>query len=143
MRERILVDTGPIVAIFSPDDAAHDACATTLRTLPVPLWTCWPVITEAAYLLRKRPKSLGRLLASFDGGLFAVIALEDDDITPIAAIMSRYESLGLQLADAALLHLADREGIRTLFTLDRRDFSVVRLERGRVFRLIPEAEKMN
>ncbi len=54
--------------------------------------------------------------------------------------MTRYESLGLQLANAALLHLAHREGIRTIFTLDRRDFSVVRLKQNRLPRLIPEAE---
>jgi uncharacterized protein len=53
--------------------------------------------------------------------------------------MKRYQSAGLQLADAALAHLAEREGIRTVFTIDRRDFSIIRLKRNRVLTIIPEA----
>jgi len=36
-----------------------------------------------------------------------------------------------------LVHLANREGIETMFTLDRRDFGVLRLSRGRKLHLIP------
>lgn len=140
MNERILLDTGPLVALFSESDASHDRCVTTLASLTPPVFTCWPVITEATYFLRKRPQAINRILDGFAGRLFALLPLDVEDIGPIAAIMTRYESLGLQLADAALLHLADREGIQTVFTLDRRDFSVVRLKRNRPLRLIPEAE---
>ena len=54
--------------------------------------------------------------------------------------MKRYESSGLQLADAALAHLAEREDIRTVFTTDRRDFSIIRLKRNRTLRLIPDIQ---
>jgi predicted nucleic acid-binding protein len=53
-------------------------------------------------------------------------------------MMQRYESARLQLADAALAHLAERENIRTVFTTDRRDFSIIRLKRNRSLRLIPD-----
>jgi hypothetical protein len=52
--------------------------------------------------------------------------------------MHRYRDARLQLADAALVHLAEREGIRTVFTLDRRDFSIVRLKRNRALKIVPE-----
>ena len=52
--------------------------------------------------------------------------------------MRRYETIGAQLADAALVYLAEQENIRTVFTLDRRDFSVYRLKRNRALKLIPE-----
>jgi predicted nucleic acid-binding protein len=55
----------------------------------------------------------------------------------IAAILAKYKSLGLRLADAPLVHLANREAIDPVFTLDRRDFSVVRLAGGKRLRLIP------
>jgi len=57
---------------------------------------------------------------------------------PIADLLKKYESMGPQLADASLVHLADRESIDTIFTLDRRDFSVYRSARNRRFRLIPD-----
>jgi predicted nucleic acid-binding protein len=63
-----------------------------------------------------------------------------DDLTAIAALMKRHESAGLQLADDALAHLAERENIRTVFTTDRRDFTIIRLKRNRSLKLIPDIQ---
>jgi predicted nucleic acid-binding protein len=72
--------------------------------------------------------------------LFSLLPLDDSDLPAIAALMKRYEDAGIQLADAALAHLAERENIRTVFTTDRRDFSIIRLNRNRTLTLLPEAE---
>jgi uncharacterized protein len=138
--DRILIDTGPMVALFSEDDGQHERCSNALNTLHPPLFTCWPVVTEAAWLLRKRPQSLHQLLRSFEGGLLALLTLDADDLLPISAMMKRYEDTGLQFADAALAHLAERERIHTVFTTDRRDFSIIRLKRNRTLRLIPDIQ---
>ena len=140
MIEQALIDTGPLVAIYSDDHAHRQRCSEVLARLKPPLLTCWPVITEAAWLLRKRPGALLNIIQGFAGGLFALAPLDVADLAAIAGIMHRYEHIGLQLADAALIHLAEREGIRTVFTLDRRDFSIVRLKRNRPVRLIPEVQ---
>jgi uncharacterized protein len=133
----VLVDTGPIVAILSGSDEYHEACSQQLRKIRGPLTTCWPVITEAAWLLRAYPRALGILLSSFDGRLFELASLNEGDLPGIAAILARYKDLSIQLADASLAYLANREGIETIFTLDRRDFGVLRLARGKKFRIIP------
>ncbi len=52
--------------------------------------------------------------------------------------MKRYENIRPQLADAALVYLAGRERIDTIFTLDRSDFSIYRPSRRRSFRILPE-----
>jgi predicted nucleic acid-binding protein len=62
--------------------------------------------------------------------------MDEADLSGIAAILAKYQGLGIQLADACLVHLANREGIETVFTLDR-DFGVLRLTRGKKFRVIP------
>jgi predicted nucleic acid-binding protein len=134
---RVLVDTGPIVAILSESDQHHQACIEVLQQIPAPLLTCWPVITEAAWLLRAKPRDVQRLLKSVGEELFQLLPLESISIEPIAGFMRKYERQGAQLADACLLHLAEREQIETVFTLDVRDFTVYRIKRNRHLHLLP------
>ena len=140
MTERALIDTGPLFAIYSEGDPHHKRCIEALSTFAPPLLTCWPVVTEAAWLLRKRPDGLRKIFAGFASGFFALLMLDAADLAAIAAVMHRYEDAGLQLADAALAHLAERENIRTVFTTDRRDFSIIRLKRNRALTLLPEVQ---
>ena len=137
---RILLDTGPLVALLSASDDRHQLCVDTFATLPPPLLTCWPVLTEAAWILRKQSRPLDRIADAHTGGMFEILPLNGHSLADIAAIMRRYEDLGLQFADAALAHLAERENIRTVFTTDRRDFSVIRLKHNRTLRLIPDVQ---
>lgn len=137
MRGQVLVDTGPIVAILLESDEHHEACVEQLHHIRGPLLTCWPVITEVAWLLRAHPQAIRKLLSSFHGRPFELVALRETDLPAIAAILAKYEGLRIQLADASLIHLANREGIEMMFTLDRRDFGVLRLAHGKRLRLIP------
>jgi predicted nucleic acid-binding protein len=138
MRTPVLVDTGPIVAVLTRTDSFHGVCVDQLRSLTPPLLTCWPVLTEASWLLRKQPRALDRLFSSFDSGLFRLVDLDESDMPWLARFLLQYRTLGTQLADAALVCLAERDEINTVFTLDRRDFSVYRLSRNRALRLLPE-----
>jgi uncharacterized protein len=138
MRAPVLVDTGPIVAVLSRTDSFHAVCVEQLRNLTPPLLTCWPVLTEAAWLLRTQPRALDRLFSSFDSGLFRLLDLDESAMPWLVKFLLRYRTLEAQLADAALVCLAERHEIDTVFTLDRRDFSVYRLSRNRALRLLPE-----
>lgn len=137
MTEPVLIDTGPLYAILDRRDEHHRACVETLRSLEGPLLSCWPVITEAAWLLRGKPNELERLLRLVAAGKLKLLELGPDSAEWIAAFLSRYRDLPAQLADAALMHLAERERISTIFTLDRRDFSVYRTTGGTSLTLIP------
>jgi predicted nucleic acid-binding protein len=134
---KVLVDTGPIVAILLESDQHHEACVEQLHRIRGPLLTCWPVITEAAWLLRAYPQAIRKLLSSFHGRPFELVPLGETDLPGIAAALAKYQALRIQLADASLVHLANREGIEIMFTLDRRDFGVLRLAHGKKLRLIP------
>jgi len=138
--KRVLVDTGPIVAILNRRDQYHRVCVAALQDMPGPLLTCWPVITEAAWLLGRGAHgayNLQQLLRGVDSGFLALLPLSAEDALPIGSIMNKYANIRVQLADAALVHLAARDGLDTVFTLDQRDFSVYRLPRGRAFRILP------
>jgi len=134
---RILVDTGPLVAILSRDDAHHHTCVAALREMGGPLLSCWPVITEASWLLRRSPRAVQQLLGSMEAGFIELLPLAGTEAKAIGAVMKKYESTRLQLADVALVYLAARERIETIFTLDRRDFSLYRMGRRRAFRIVP------
>lgn len=107
---RTLVDTGPLVALIDRGDADHERCVAVARRLRGELVTVWPVITEAAYLLA--------------------------DVPSIRALMRKYGDLPMDLADAALVRIAAREGINEVFTLDRH-FRTYRGARGRPFVVKP------
>jgi predicted nucleic acid-binding protein len=137
---RVLVDTGPLVALLDPNDKEHARCRATLDQILPPLLTCWPVLTEAAWLLREDTHGLSRLLTGAEAGLFRILDLPQDALVQIERLRVRYRSLSPQLADLATVHLAQREGIQTVFTLDRRDFSVYRWKGRAPFHLLPELE---
>ena len=59
-----------------------------------------------------------------------------DDAPRMHALMSKYRDLPMDLADAAIVTVAEREGVRQIFTLDRRDFSVYRPRLGQ-FIILP------
>ncbi|MBV9573889.1 MAG: PIN domain-containing protein [Acidobacteriales bacterium] len=135
---RVLADTGPIVAILSRRDQYHRTCVEALRDIPGPLFTCWPVLTEAAWLVRNDSNAVQQLLTSLHSGFLELLPLTTADAKPLASILKKYRDIGIQLADAALVHLAGRDGLDTIFTLDQRDFSVYRMAKGRAFKIIPE-----
>jgi len=135
--KRVLVDTGPLVAIISRADQYHKNCVETLHDLPGPLFSCWPVITEAAWLLRGHAGAVQQLLESISAGFLELLAIQSTEAAAIGKVMEKYKTIRPQLADAALVHLAERDGFDTIFTLDRRDFSVYRAGRRRAFRIIP------
>ncbi len=138
MRRRdVLLDTGPMVAIVSRQDAHHERCVGELAELPTPLLTCWPVMTEALWLVRREAAAVRGLFRGFADNLWALAPLGPEALPWIDAFLNRYHALGAQLADASLVYLADREGIDTVFTLDRRDFSVYRYGKNRRLKIIP------
>jgi predicted nucleic acid-binding protein len=138
VKDRVLVDTGPLVAILSLHDDHHAVCLEQLRRLSTPLLTTWPVLTEVAWLLRGELTGIQRLLASFNHGFLRLLDFGEEAMPWLSEFLFRYKNLNAQLADASLVYLAERESIDTVFTLDRRDFALYRLSGNRPLRIWPE-----
>jgi predicted nucleic acid-binding protein len=133
----ILVDTGPLVALLAERDQHRAACATTMEGLREPLGTVWPVIAEAMFLVGRwaeGPENLWELLGARK---IQTLPLDDDDHPRMQELMRKYRDLPMDLADAALVRVAERDGIDTVFTIDRRDFQVYRLNGRRRLKIIP------
>jgi predicted nucleic acid-binding protein len=123
----ILVDAGPLVALVDADDQHHAQCVAALKNFREPMATVWPPLTEAMYLLADQPKAQAALWEMLERGALQLLLLDSGDTPRIRELMRKYANRPMDLADAALLRVAEREGIRKIFTVDRRDFSVYRL----------------
>jgi predicted nucleic acid-binding protein len=132
-----LIDSGPLVATYRADDEHHQLCIEAEQQLTVPLFTCWPVITETVYLIRKSPKAVASLLSRLASGDIALLPLTEDDVPGVQDVLTRFHDQKIDLADACLTHLAEREGMKHVFTLDRRHFSVLRTASNRIMTIIP------
>jgi len=132
----ILIDAGPLVALLHRDDRDHARCVAALRGARTALVTTWPPLTEAMYLLNFSAGAQDALLEMVERGALRVLPIEESDISRIRALIRKYRDLPMDLADATLVRVAEREGIQQVFTLDRRDFTTYRVGR-RAFAIIP------
>lgn len=133
----ILVDAGPLVAFLHRDDDRHQESVDTFRVLREPLVTVWPAVTEAMYLLGFSWRAQDALLEMVARSTPHLLPLDERDLERIRELVRKYQDLPMDLADAALVRVAEREGIRRVFTFDRRDFSVYRPARIGRFTILP------
>lgn len=126
----ILVDAGPLVALFDPADADHKRCAELLRSIEEPIATTVPALAETFHLLA--PDSTGgQALMDFivDGGL-SIAYPDDQAIGRAFELMLKYRDRSMDFADASLVAAAETLRINKVFTLDRGDFASYRVKRG-------------
>ena len=133
----VLVDTGPLVALLNRNDDHHEEIVAALRGIRDPLLTVWPVMVEAMYLLSYSWEAQKALWEILETGVVQLLDLDETDVPEMKRLMEKYRDLPMDMADASLVHVAAREDIRRVLTLDTRDFSVYRLPRKGSFTLLP------
>jgi len=138
----ILLDTGPIVALFDPADDSHRPCVEVLKSIVEPLGTTVPVLTEAFHLLSPGSPGATNLIHFIADGGVAVWFLDPQTLDRAFELMRQYADHPMDLADASLVVMAEAENLHRVFTIDRRDFAAYRIKRGhrlRTFDLIDPA----
>lgn len=133
----ILVDAGPLVALIHADDRHHGRCRDVLAALEEPMASVWPPVTEAMYLLGFSSRAQAALLELIERGGLELLPLGEEDVPRIRELMIKYHDLPMDFADAALVRVAERDKIRRIFTLDRRDFGLYRPARLGRFEILP------
>lgn len=133
----VLIDAGPLVALLDRSDDRHEEVIEALKRIQDPLVSVWPALVEAMYLLSFSWRAQKALWELIETGTVHLLHLEMTDIAPMKSLMEKYQDLPMDMADAALVRIAEREGIRRILTLDHRDFSVYRFARKGSFTLLP------
>ncbi len=134
----VLVDAGPLIALLEPTDRNHARCVEALEAITDPLVTVWPAFTEAMYLLGGSARSQEALWSIVEAGGLDFALLTPDDAPALRALMQAYRDQPMDLADAALVAVAEREGLQQIFTLDRRHFEVYRIRKRTRFKILPK-----
>lgn len=135
----IVADTSGLIAFFSESGSAHEAVAAWV-TANDPLMVVSPyVMAEVDYLVatRKGVDAELAVLAELSGGAYELANMDAEEVASARRVVQRYRDLGIGLADASLAVLAQRYRTRTVLTLDRKHFSVIRPLDGGVFRIVP------
>lgn len=139
MRGPVLVDTGPLLSFLAAGLEHHEWVCEQWRRLEPPLLTCEPVLTEAAFLLKREGCETDALFALLERGVLRVGLAVEDQLSDLRALMRRYRNRPMSLADACLVRLAELHAGSTILTFDS-DFRIYRRHGNRVLSvLMPEA----
>lgn len=137
MRPAGLADTGALLALLDSGDDWHERAVEAFQGLRLPLATSAAVLAELFHLTRDHPHDLEATWTFLGSDALAVLPITDEDIPALRTLMDRYADRPMDFADATLVHLAGRESLTTVFTIDHDDFETYRIAGGRSFRIAP------
>jgi uncharacterized protein len=118
-------------------DRWHERCVEAYQSLRVPLATSAAVLTELFYLTGIRLRQPGAAWGFLRSGVVTVLPIDSADLPSLEQLMRRYADRPMDFADATLVHLARRESLSLVFTIDRDDFETYRIDGRRRFRIVP------
>ena len=137
-----LIDTGAILALLDRGDPWHRACVGAFADLPLPLMTSAAVLAEVFHLVGDERRAVAATWRFLGSGAVTVAAVADADMAELDGLMARYHDRPMDFADATLVHLAQRESLITILTIDHDDFETYRIGRRRSFRILPERQPL-
>ena len=129
---RVLIDSGPLAALFDADDRWHVRTRDFLRAFRGELLCSAANVTEAVWVASSASYAVAvNLVEWLARGAVRICNIEARDMTRIGELLAKYRDQDPDFADLALLALAERERIYEVLTIDQRDFARYRLARGR------------
>jgi predicted nucleic acid-binding protein len=132
----VLLDTGPLVALLSENDANHDRARDLFAACLPPFRCCEAVVGEACFLMRQVDAAgPAEVIALGRRGLFTVAMSAKEHWTNIEALLKTYSHRPITFADACLIRCAEIYQEGRIATFDK-DFSVYRWARNRKFEML-------
>ena len=126
---QIIVDSGPLIALFDADDAHHARALDFVQSTSAPLVSTMAAITEVMYVLDESLPAKQNLLAWIHQGGLSLVEPGVADFARIAELLAKYSDLPMDFTDAVIVALCERLDILHVATVDR-DFTIYRF-RGR------------
>jgi predicted nucleic acid-binding protein len=130
-----LLDTGPLVSFLASGLRHHSWACQEWKFFRPPLLTCEPVLTEAAFLLKREGREADPLFALLERGVIRIALDLQEQQADLRALMHRYRNRPMSLADACLVRLSELETGGEVFTLDA-DFRIYRRHGNKVIAVV-------
>lgn len=140
MKSKVIVDTGPLVALLNRNDRFHQWAVEAIGNISPPLLTCEPVITEACHLLDKQSPAQGttKILDLIQRDFIKVDFLLNEQHERVRQLSKKYADTPMDFADACIVRMCEIHSQSVVLTLDR-DFEIYRKNNSQVIGcLIPE-----
>jgi predicted nucleic acid-binding protein len=134
---KALADTGALLAYLDAADRWHERCRSAFGQFRLPLTTSTAVLTELFHLVGESPRERDVTWRFVRSGALTVASLSDRDLADIESLMRKYQDRPMDYADATLVHLAQRESLSTVFTIDHDDFETYRVGGRKRLRILP------
>lgn len=132
----VLADASALVALLDKDDESHELCVQAMKAIHDPLATVWPALTEAFHLVGGSSRAVEALFDMVGDEALAILPLDASDAPRMKELMRKYRDLPMDLADAALVRVAERERLSRIVSFDRH-FKVYALPRRTKFTVLP------
>ena len=137
MNASALIDTGAILALLDRDDEWHNLCHEAFNATPLPLLTTAAVLAEAFHLTSRDLGDIRGLWTLLSSGSLWLAVITHEELPEIHALMTKYRDRPMDFADATLVHLAARESLSLILTIDHDDFETYRIGGRKKFTILP------
>jgi len=132
--QKILIDSGPLIALFDADDNHHKKAVNFIKENKFPLVTTLASITEALHLLDFNRNAQIDFLDWISKGALEVHNIDIPAFNKLRDLTIKYKDLPMDFADACLVYLAEELNITKIATIDR-DFTIYRIKNKKRFEL--------
>jgi predicted nucleic acid-binding protein len=135
----VIIDTSALLAYFDSDEPDHQAVSAAIVETDEPLVVSPYVVAELDYLVATRLGVSAELavLAELAGGAWDLPGIDAEGLGEARSLIERYADQRIGVADASNVVLAAQYQTRTIITLDRRHFEVLRPLAGGRFTVLP------
>ncbi|MDM8543281.1 PIN domain-containing protein [Desulfococcaceae bacterium HSG9] len=133
--KKILIDSGPLIALFNASDKYHHEAVNFVKTNTYPLITTIASITETLHLLDFNRNAQIDFLEWINRGSVEIHKIGKEDFGRLKELTIKYRDLPMDFADCCLVYLAEKLNLNTIATIDR-DFSIYRIHGKRKFKTI-------
>lgn len=123
--KNMLIDAGPLIALFDKSDQYHERAISFVRFLQGQLLTTWPVVTETSHMLSFNSKVQISFLEWINRGGLKIMELKDEHMYRLIDLCRRFDDVPMDLADATLIVASDITGINEIASIDS-DFYIYR-----------------